>query len=338
MLQWIAFGADIGVSMFGIAMKIIGPLFGCLALSIISFCTYTYFTKLVPLLGAVDSDRRKPSGIVATTTMGLLQQVLFTLLGVFLLCNLLFNYAMSMFMDAGTPPMFDEAKHLIPVDNAEVELGDVPAPKQCTKCGRVKPARAHHCSVCRRCVLKMDHHCPWINNCVGFRNYRHFCLFLLYLATSCVFNSFTCFYAVYSHKRSRPSREQWEKWLWANALDILSELLIEPSPADNSGCIMMSFLVGTVVLVAVCILGGMHVFLLLTNQTTIEFQTNLVKRREAKANGVYFRNPFDMGRRRNFHQVFGPDPFCNFRWLLPCIAKPPEGDGMVFPSYWRLKT
>ena len=46
------------------------------------------------------------------------------------------------------------------------------AVRYCEKCRAIKPDRSHHCSICEDCTLKMDHHCPWINNCVGFHNYK----------------------------------------------------------------------------------------------------------------------------------------------------------------------
>ena len=53
-------------------------------------------------------------------------------------------------------------------------------------CFVIKPDRAHHCSVCERCILKMDHHCPWVNNCVGFGNYKFFLLFVSYGYAYCI--------------------------------------------------------------------------------------------------------------------------------------------------------
>lgn len=91
--------------------------------------------------------------------------------GLFLLYSISFNYYMGVNTNPGTTAdiVIDDENNM----NDQLE---------CKKCNKPKPPRTHHCSICKRCVLKMDHHCPWLNNCVGFRNYRYFICFLLWLS------------------------------------------------------------------------------------------------------------------------------------------------------------
>lgn len=52
----------------------------------------------------------------------------------------------------------------------------------------IKPARSRHCEVCKSCIMVYDHHCPWINNCVGAKNYIWFFLFIITMEINLIFS------------------------------------------------------------------------------------------------------------------------------------------------------
>ncbi|CAE8690212.1 unnamed protein product, partial [Polarella glacialis] len=163
------------------------------------------------------------------------------LFGCFLVVNLLYNYLMSIFTPPGQPPEYTGTAS---GSNVDQELGEQPVPpKQCPRCQGLKPPRTHHCSVCKRCVLKMDHHCPWINNCVGWNNYRYFCLFMLFLAMSCLFVviiSFPIFMqAMFPNGRRRQGSPR-HLGFW------------------DAQCVALSGLMSLCILLALCLLGGFH--------------------------------------------------------------------------------
>lgn len=282
-----------GTGAVHLCLRVLGPLLICLAVVLISFVTYVFLVHALPLL---EDD------------LGLPGQCGLAGAGLFLLFNALYNYGKSIRLDPGLPPEYDKAHQEL---GWQAEDGDFVTPRQCHRCGRLKPERCHHCSVCNRCVLKMDHHCPWVNNCVGFGNYRYFCLFMMFLAAGCAF-----VIVVYLES------------------GLAFQIVMRPGSdiETTRECIMMSFLICCTILLALCLLGGFHVFLVLTNQTTIEFQINLGKRMEARRKAERYKNPYNLGVARNFQQVFGPNRFCRLRWMLSWLALPPSGDGLTFPA------
>lgn len=57
----------------------------------------------------------------------------------------------------------------------------------CTYCEVIKSETSFHCLFCGRCTELFDHHCPFINNCLGYRNYRYFLIFIFsYFLFLCV--------------------------------------------------------------------------------------------------------------------------------------------------------
>ncbi|KAI0260692.1 DHHC palmitoyltransferase-domain-containing protein [Gloeopeniophorella convolvens] len=178
----------------------------------------------------------------------------------------------------------------------------------CRICWGPKPERTHHCSQCGRCVLKMDHHCPWMGaKCIGYRTYPSFLHFLASVALLAIYTATICIRGLI--------------FAFRNPLAMSEITPVHMLMLSFTGCafsvIMGSFL-------------GYHVYLVLTNQTTLEhvspfqllrylpplppcrlssppFEHQLVFAQRRAVRAAHSRTRlYDVGWRRNVAQVFRP--------------------------------
>ncbi|XP_028815766.1 palmitoyltransferase ZDHHC2 [Denticeps clupeoides] len=167
----------------------------------------------------------------------------------------------------------------------------------CNHCLLVKPDRCHHCSVCDKCILKMDHHCPWVNNCVGFSNYKFFMLFLVYSLLYCLFITATDL--------------QYFIQVWTNGLP----------DTQAKFHIMFLLFAASMFSVSLASLFSYHCWLVCKNRSTLE-----AFRAPAFRHGTD-KNGFSLGLSKNFRQVFGDE---KKYWPLPVFSS--LGDGCSFPT------
>ncbi|CAG5117947.1 unnamed protein product [Candidula unifasciata] len=172
----------------------------------------------------------------------------------------------------------------------------------CQQCKVIKPDRCHHCSRCGVCVLKMDHHCPWINNCVGFHNYKYFLLFVVYCLAYCILVPLTSL-----------------RFIVAFFMDAYNGVDISGDYNRIQIIVMTVFLIITGV--ALLPLLKLHWSLVCTNTTTLENTRPL---------GLVGKAPdirlFDMGLSENLRHIFGHRKLL---WLFPVFTS--VGDGCHFP-------
>lgn len=72
------------------------------------------------------------------------------------------------------PGLITKANHQFAMNMFAYDNIIFPPGNECSTCKFEKPARSKHCSSCGGCIAMCDHHCIWINNCVGYNNYRWF--------------------------------------------------------------------------------------------------------------------------------------------------------------------
>ncbi|AES87286.2 DHHC-type zinc finger protein [Medicago truncatula] len=223
-----------------------------------------------------------------------------------LLVMLLWSYFSVVFIDPGSvppnwrPTIDEERGEEDPLVGSEFSNVQCDPSNQriryCRKCNQLKPPRCHHCSVCGRCVLKMDHHCVWVVNCVGALNYN----FILSLSTSLVTASLLPhFIAFFSDGEIPGTPSSLATTFLAFVLNLAFALSV------------MGFLI-------------MHISLVAANTTTIEAY-------EKKTTPKW---RYDLGRRKNFEQVFGMD---KKYWFIPAyseedVRRMPALQGLEYPS------
>jgi len=209
--------------------------------------------------------------------------------------NLLFSFWQCIMTDPGLVP-----------PNWGFYMGDETKRRRyCKMCNVWKPDRTHHCSICNRCILNMDHHCPWINNCVGFYNRKFFIQLLIYVYTSIgIIVATTTVEIYYRVMLARVIQPSDTLWYWITTVSIIFMFAF---------CLLL--------LATLTNFIKFHIKLVLENYTTIE---NLEREEGA-------RSKFDIGRRRNWEQVFGSNSML-WWWPMHTQASRPIGDGVR----WRV--
>ncbi|MBN3324913.1 ZDHC2 Palmitoyltransferase, partial [Atractosteus spatula] len=183
--------------------------------------------------------------------------------------------------------------------------------RYCDRCQVIKPDRCHHCSACDMCVLKMDHHCPWVNNCVGFSNYKYFILFLGYSLVYCLFIAATVL--------------QYFIKFWTipapNTVCVPTSTVIYTCHTHAKFHVLFLFFVAAMFFISILSLFSYHVWLVGKNRSTIEAFRAPVFRNGPDKNG------FSLGFVKNVKEVFGDE---KKYWLLPVFTS--LGDGVTYPT------
>mmetsp|Transcript_13121 Transcript_13121/g.18900 ORF Transcript_13121/g.18900 Transcript_13121/m.18900 type:complete len:351 (-) Transcript_13121:2362-3414(-) len=213
----------------------------------------------------------------------------------FLLVSLLFNFVMVLAIDAGNGSIENETTNF------------------CQICTKGRSERAHHCSTCDRCIERLEHHCVWLNTCVGQQNYRYFWLFLWYLWTFLALVVWIVSGPYADVQRSVPITDATKCSKVLGGVEAGSGFQVVPETCrvvKLSSTLRVGveylFITGIATMTGVFLLWMIHLYLALTNQTTIELVENAMSQRNMMQLFMG-RNPNSKGWQANFREMLAMD-------------------------------
>lgn len=161
----------------------------------------------------------------------------------------------------------------------------------------------------------MDHHCPWVNNCIGFYNRKHFLLLLTYTMIMIYIAEFAYLpglWRVVVH-----SGEIHE------STGLIVPSLTQLNAMDYLVCIY--FLINSIMIYFVTKFYHFHIQILLKNITTIEnLDCEAIQDPDEK---LVHQQRYNLGIWNNIYQVFGKN---KLYWPVPFFGKygKPLGNGV----------
>ena len=146
----------------------------------------------------------------------------------------------------------------------------------CNHCDTNVRAFSKHCGRCKRCTAQFDHHCIWLNNCIGYNNYRpFFCLLIMVIFHSLVNVGLGVWRFLYFHNLN---------------FDYLSAPLI---------IVYIMVFINVVAIILIGYLLAYHIWLYFKGMTTYQHIMEQRKQKQEKDNQRYLNQQSKKDKRKN---------------------------------------
>ncbi|KAG7346822.1 DHHC palmitoyltransferase [Nitzschia inconspicua] len=206
-----------------------------------------------------------------------------------------------------------------PLQSASKNVFPDPSPTTCQQCHIQRPPRCHHCYTCHRCILQYDHHCVWLNNCVGWGNYRHFFLTVANLTLGCWYGTALLYRPFYEPLKLQLQEHGWKNLFYGNLrtgilnLPPLTTLLLQLGRGQLAQTDLVKLIFPLLAMVGVLQTAflGYHVLYVCNAYTTLEYKILLEMQYQAllQGDGTWENpvNPFSTGSKwNNLRHTLGP--------------------------------